>query len=90
MKQESNSLPLPLVLTEEGQNAVVAESTSSLSAIGFAPGERVSLVMRAPLGDPCAYRVRGVVIGLRRADASAVRAFAAGVTGESAEREARP
>lgn len=37
--------------------------------LGFAPGESVVRLRRAPLGDPLMFRVGGVEIVLRRAEA---------------------
>lgn len=37
-----------------------------LTDIGLFPGARVTPVMRSPLGDPGAYRIRGAIIALRR------------------------
>jgi len=38
--------------------------------LGLVPGTTVEAVMRSPLGDPCAYRIRGAVVALRREQAS--------------------
>lgn len=43
-----------------------------LSDLGLTSGSRVTCTMKSPLGDPCAYLIRGAVIALRRADASIV------------------
>ncbi|MCX7817947.1 MAG: metal-dependent transcriptional regulator [Kiritimatiellae bacterium] len=40
--------------------------------LGFVPGTTVELVMRAPSGDPIAYRVRGATIALRREQADRI------------------
>lgn len=42
--------------------------------LGFLPGTKVTVVRRAPLGDPTAYRVRGAILALRHEDASLVAA----------------
>jgi len=42
--------------------------------LGFLPGTTVTVVRRAPLGDPTAYRVRGAILALRHEDASLVAA----------------
>ena len=42
--------------------------------LGFLPGTKVTVVRRAPLGDPTAYRVRGAMLALRHEDASLVAA----------------
>ena len=36
--------------------------------IGFNVGERVTLLTRAPLGEPSAFYIKGAVIALRRSD----------------------
>lgn len=38
---------------------------SRLMDLGIVPGARIEFVMRSPLGDPTAYRIRGAVIALR-------------------------
>ncbi|MBQ7780261.1 MAG: ferrous iron transport protein A [Clostridia bacterium] len=40
--------------------------------IGFNVGERVTLLTRAPLGEPSAFYIKGSVIALRRNDASLI------------------
>ena len=42
--------------------------------LGFLPGTTVTVVRRAPLGDPTAYKVRGAMLALRHEDASLVAA----------------
>ena len=42
--------------------------------LGFLPGTQVTVVRRAPLGDPTAYKVRGAMLALRHEDASLVAA----------------
>ena len=44
-----------------------------LRDLGFLPGASVEALGNSPLGDPCAYQVRGTVIALRRRDAALVR-----------------
>lgn len=39
-----------------------------LCDIGLVEGTEIDCVMRSPLGDPCAYRVRGAVVALRKCD----------------------
>ena len=43
-----------------------------LADLGFSRGNRVVCLMRSPLGDPCAYLIRGALIALRRSDAMRV------------------
>lgn len=40
--------------------------------LGLIPGTRVECLGHSPLGDPCAYLIRGAVIALRRSDASGI------------------
>ena len=40
-----------------------------LQDLGLIPGTPVSCLARSPLGDPCAYQIRGAVVALRREDA---------------------
>jgi ferrous iron transport protein A len=44
-----------------------------LLALGLAPGTRVRVVRRAPLGDPTVYELRGYQLCLRRSEAAGVR-----------------
>ena len=43
--------------------------------IGFSVGERVTLISRAPLGDPIAFFVKGSLIALRGSDAALITVF---------------
>lgn len=40
--------------------------------LGLVPGTAVTCALRAPAGDPSAYRIRGALIALRRCDADGV------------------
>ena len=40
--------------------------------IGLVPGTRVICICRSPLGDPCAYSVRGKTVAIRACDAEYV------------------
>ena len=44
-----------------------------LQELGFLPGAEVVCLMRAPSGDPTAYRICSAVIALRREDAQRIR-----------------
>lgn len=46
--------------------------------IGLTPGTCVRCIRESPLGDPCAYDVRGTVFALRRGDAAHVELTADG------------
>ena len=43
-----------------------------LRELGFLPGTAVTCLLESPMGDPRAYRVRGIVLALRARDAEAV------------------
>lgn len=43
-----------------------------LRELGVLPGTRVTLVRRAPLGDPIEIRIRGGLLSLRSAEASSI------------------
>lgn len=61
-----------------GQSAIVAALHSDGPArrrmmdLGLLPGTRVRVEMNSPMGDPVAYRVRGAVVALRRAQAAQI------------------
>lgn len=62
-----------------GQSAVVHTVSDPahpladrLRDLGLTAGSAVTCTMQSPLGDPCAYLVRGAVIALRRCDAGIV------------------
>lgn len=50
------------VLTMDGRIA------RRLNDLGLLPGTRVRCVLKSPLGDPTAYRIRDAVIAIRAAD----------------------
>jgi Fe2+ transport system protein FeoA len=62
-----------------GQAAFVVSVDASNAAgrrlldLGFTPETRVTVVRRAPLGDPVAYELRGMRLCLRRSDALRIR-----------------
>ncbi len=69
---------LPLSGLEPGTVCVVAQvaTTGGLAArlmeLGFVPGATVQVVRRAPFGGPVQYRLHGVSITMRPADAAVV------------------
>lgn len=84
--RHSNPLPDPLstglaALTELaiGETAeidhveVPGSLGQRLADLGFLPGTPVTLVRRAPLGDPAVYELRGSQICLRRSEARGIR-----------------
>lgn len=66
-----------------GESAVVTELchetavAARLMEMGLVPGEVVQVIRRAPFGDPVEYRIRGVRISMRAADAACVSVTAA-------------
>lgn len=62
-----NAAATVVALTSEG-----AERRRMLD-LGILPGTRIEVVMRSPLGDPVAYRVRGSIVALRQEQAKQIR-----------------
>lgn len=56
------------VMCVRGENAM----RRRLEDLGVVPGTQISCLMRSPLGDPCAYLIRGAVIALRAHDAKQI------------------
>jgi len=55
---------------EVGQMArVVKTEEKRLSDLGLVSGTEVECVLKSPLGDPKAYRIRGAVMAVRKAEA---------------------
>lgn len=55
---------------EVGQMArVVKTEEKRLSDLGLVRGTEVECVLKSPLGDPKAYRIRGAVMAVRKAEA---------------------
>ena len=52
--------------------AAAGELALRLTELGYFPGERAKKVLVSPLGDPCAYLVRGTVTALRATDAGKI------------------
>ena len=40
--------------------------------MGFVPGAKVTVLRRAPLGDPIEYRIKGTAVAMRRDDANTI------------------
>jgi Fe2+ transport system protein FeoA/Mn-dependent DtxR family transcriptional regulator len=72
------ALPVPLGELPVGSRARVAEVQGvgkhqrRMLDMGFVPGAGVTVVRRAPLGDPVEYRVKGTAVALRREDADSI------------------
>jgi len=47
-----------------------------LMELGFVPGTSVTVVRRAPMGDPIEFSVRGVHLSLRRSEANLIHVAA--------------
>lgn len=43
-----------------------------LRDLGLVEGTKVKCVLRSPLGDPAAYKIRGAVVAIRKEDASQI------------------
>jgi len=59
-----------------GEEAVVIKMLKNnrrLRDLGLVEGTKIRCVLRSPLGDPAAYRIRGAVIAIRKEDAKNVR-----------------
>jgi len=50
----------------------VAAERRRLLDLGILPGTVIETVMRSPLGDPVAYRIRNAVVALRREQAELI------------------
>ena len=77
-------LPVPmdarsLADLDPGQTGEIADVRGAgdmeirLLEMGLTPGVKITVVKRAPLGDPLELRVRGYHVSLRRAEAAMVR-----------------
>jgi ferrous iron transport protein A len=80
-KSNGPSDPLSTALADlrPGETAVIADVAIQgplgrrLEDLGFLPGTAVTVVRRAPLGDPSAYELRGTQLCLRRREARGIR-----------------
>jgi Fe2+ transport system protein FeoA/Mn-dependent DtxR family transcriptional regulator len=74
----SPALPVPLGELPAGSQTRVVEIRGGgkhqrrLLDMGFVPGAEVTVIRKAPLGDPVEYRVKGTAVALRREDADTV------------------
>lgn len=75
----SDPLSTALASLERGETGEIEEVTVAgpigqrLADLGFLPGTRVTLVRRAPLGDPAVYELRGSQMCIRRREARSIR-----------------
>lgn len=71
-------MELPLSALALGKHAYISrvggqsDMARRLAELGLLPGTRIACELVSPAGDPAAYRVRGALIALRRADAGTV------------------
>ena len=72
------ALPVPLGELAVGDRAWVVEIRGvgkhqrRMLDMGLVPGAEVSVIRRAPLGDPVEYRIKGTAIAMRRSDANSI------------------
>jgi Fe2+ transport system protein FeoA/Mn-dependent DtxR family transcriptional regulator len=72
------ALPVPLGELPAGSQARVVEAYGGgkhqrrMLDMGFVPGAEVTVIRKAPLGDPIEYRIKGTAVALRRKDADTV------------------
>ncbi len=65
----------PLNRLEIDEEGIVAESLAKnrrLRDLGLVRGARIKCVLKSPLGDPAAYKIRGAIVAVRKEDSSAV------------------
>ena len=71
-------LPVPLGELPVGSRARVAEVKGGgkhqrrMLDMGLVPGAEVTVMRKAPLGDPIEYRIKGTAIAMRRSDANSI------------------
>ena len=61
-----------LNIDEEAVVAKIGEKSRRLKDLGLVEGSKVKCVLRSPLGDPYAYKIRGAVVAIRKEDASQI------------------
>ena len=72
------ALPVPLGELLAGSQARVVEAHGGwkhqrrMPDMAFVPGAEVTVIRKAPLGDPIEYRIKGTAVALRRKDADTV------------------
>ena len=67
-----------LNLDEEAIVANMRCESRRLRDLGLVEGTRVKCVLKSPLGDPAAYRIRGAIVAIRAEDASRIVVEATG------------
>jgi ferrous iron transport protein A len=72
------ALPVPLSELLVGSRARVAEVKGGgihqrrMLDMGLVPGAEVTVMRKAPLGDPVEYSIKGTAIAMRRTDAESI------------------
>lgn len=71
---------ITLTEVDKGSVAVIVEVdgpdksvVTRLSHLGFLPGTKITVVRRAPLGDPTIYELRGNQMSLRKRESSIIK-----------------
>lgn len=62
-----------------GEEAVVTSISGEnrrLRDLGLIEGTKVKCVLKSPLGDPAAYKIRGAVVAIRRENAADIKVVA--------------
>jgi ferrous iron transport protein A len=54
--------------------------------LGILPGTEIEVVMKSPMGDPTAYRIRDAVVALREEQAALIKIKPSGRTDQSNSR----
>ncbi len=62
---------------KKGETAIIDriaadELTLNLMEMGFLPGKKISLLQKAPLKDPLAFKLENTVIALRKSEAKLI------------------
>jgi Fe2+ transport system protein FeoA len=76
--EDRAAMQLPLDRLAPGERGVILRLdgdlavTRRLMELGLVPGTEITLVRRAPLGDPIELSVRGAHLSLRRSEASQI------------------
>ena len=71
-------LPGQSCRVESYADDVDERTAQRLRDLGFAPGEMITVVRRAPMGDPVLYRVVDTVVALRAEHTRQIRVSSAG------------
>ena len=61
-----------LNIDDEAVVAQVREGNRRLEDLGLVEGTKIKCVLKSPLGDPAAYRIRGSIIAIRSESAEKI------------------